>query len=454
MDPKNNHKQTILCIDDDPSNRMLVRALLQKAGFTVEEAETGMQGIAKAREIIPDLVLMDMNMPDLDGYAATIRIRSLAELDHTKIVALTGNNMQGDRELAIAAGCDGYITKPVNLHTLGDEVDAYLKGQQEKLDYRERATHLATHSRHLVINLESKIQELSKINHELEQRVEQKAAELQETQQQLLQHEKMASIGQLAAGVAHEINNPVGYVSSNLQAMGEYLQDILGILRQYELLESSLEDSLPGLAELRQHKQDIDLEFIEEDLPNLLNESLEGTKRVRQIVQDLKEFSHAGETQWETVSIISGLESTLNIVYHELKYKASIRKDFSPIPPIKCQPAKLNQVFMNLLVNAGHAIEDKGQIIIRVFPVGRHWIKIEIEDDGKGMSPDVQKKLFDPFFTTKPVGEGTGLGLSLSYGIIADHKGTIEVTSEMGKGSCFYISLPVDPENVQPMKNG
>lgn len=272
--------------------------------------------------------------------------------------------------------------------------------------------------------------------------------ELKDAQDQLLQSEKMASIGQLAAGVAHEINNPVGYVSSNINALEGYINELLQLLEQYEQQEPLLPESDSKQA-LLEFKQKLDIGFLKEDLDDLIKESLEGVSRVKKIVQDLKDFSHVDEATWETADLHQGLNSTLNIVHNELKYKAEIIKEYGDIPRVNCLPSQLNQIFMNLLVNAGHAIPDSGKIFIRSGCQDDDHVWIEIEDTGSGIDPEHLKKIFEPFFTTKEVGKGTGLGLSLAYGIIKKHHGDIQVRSEVGKGTCFRITLPVD-QNEPP----
>jgi PAS domain S-box-containing protein len=262
---------------------------------------------------------------------------------------------------------------------------------------------------------------------------------LEEAHNQLLQSEKMASIGQLAAGVAHEINNPIGFVSSNLGTLQRYVANLLKLLAAYELLEGSLADS--SLQDINQVKKEIDATYLREDIGNLLTESLGGLLRVKRIVQDLKDFSHVDESEWQKSDLEQGLDSTLNVVWNELKYKAKVVKEYRNIPQIECFAPQLNQVFMNLLINAVHSITDQGQITIRTgYDDENVWV--EVEDTGKGIKPEHMGRIFEPFFTTKPVGKGTGLGLSLSYGIVHKHGGRIEVKSELDKGSIFRVVLP------------
>ena len=278
---------------------------------------------------------------------------------------------------------------------------------------------------------------------------EQKALieKLHNAQNQLLQSDKMASIGQLAAGVAHEINNPIGYVNSNLGALKKYLKDIFTMLEAYEQAEPLLAPNPDTAARVKALRDKLDIEFLKNDIGALMKESEEGISRVKKIVQDLKDFSHVDESEWQFVDLHKGLESTLNVVRNEIKYKVEVIKEYGDLQKVECLPSQINQVFMNILVNAAHAIENLGTITIRTGMQGEEaWV--EFADTGKGIQPENLKRIFEPFFTTKPVGKGTGLGLSLSYSIIQKHHGRITVASEVGKGTTFRIFLPV----TQPAK--
>lgn len=270
---------------------------------------------------------------------------------------------------------------------------------------------------------------------------------LEEAQNQLLQSEKMASMGQLAAGVAHEINNPIGFVNSNLGSLERYVDNLLRLLDAYEKLEPSLAEE--ARQDLQQLKQEIDTTYLRQDIGDLLNESRDGMQRVKRIVQDLKDFSHVDRGERELADLEKGLESTLNVVWNELKYKAKVIKEYAHPPSIECLPSQLNQVFMNLLVNAAHSIETNGEITIRTgFDPQDVWV--EVEDTGHGIPAENLTRIFEPFFTTKPVGKGTGLGLSLSYGIVKKHHGRIDVTSQVDKGTKFRVILP---RNIAPAAN-
>ena len=267
---------------------------------------------------------------------------------------------------------------------------------------------------------------------------------LQQAQAQLLQSEKMASIGQLAAGVAHEINNPVGFVNSNMNTLRGYVDSLFDLIDNYDKLLAGSAGSPAIAAAAEQLKKQVDLQYLKEDVVALVKESMDGLKRVKDIVQALKDFSHVGETDWQMADLHHGLESTLNIAHNEFKFKATIAKQYGQLPLVKCLASQLNQVFMNLIVNAAHAIKESGVITIQTGTEGE-WVWVRISDTGSGIAPENLSRIFEPFFTTKPVGQGTGLGLSLSYNIVNKHGGRIEVESELGKGTSFTVHLPVEP---------
>jgi signal transduction histidine kinase len=258
----------------------------------------------------------------------------------------------------------------------------------------------------------------------------------------------MSSIGQLAAGVAHELNNPIGFVQSNLGSLEGYVKDLLEILdHSHECAEHcTVTGKRAAWQKLVDEK---DLHFIRTDVVQLLAESRDGADRVRRIVQNLRDFSHVSEDEWQWADLHKGIDSTLNLVWNELKYKAEVDKQYGALPAVYCMASQLNQVLMNLLVNAAQAIETQGRITIATGveggatpAVAKVWV--EIRDNGKGIPPENLKRIFDPFFTTKPVGQGTGLGLSLAWSIVEKHHGHIEVQSTVGQGTSFRIVLPVN----------
>jgi two-component system NtrC family sensor kinase len=278
--------------------------------------------------------------------------------------------------------------------------------------------------------------------------------DLKQAQQQLVQSEKLASIGQLAAGVAHEINNPIGFVQSNLGSLERYFEHIMKLLEGYREGEALLGEAFRNHPEgaalierIKKLKEDAELDYLKDDIPELLQESRDGIVRVKKIVADLKDFSRVDtRNEWEWADLRVGLDSTLNVVHNEIKYRADVVRDYGELPQIRCLPSQLNQVFMNLLVNAAQATPEgaHGTITIRCGTrAGGVWV--EVADTGSGIPEENLKRIFDPFFTTKPIGKGTGLGLSLSYGIVQKHGGHIEVASTLGAGTRFRILLPVEP---------
>ncbi|WP_051689590.1 ATP-binding protein [Pelobacter seleniigenes] len=292
-------------------------------------------------------------------------------------------------------------------------------------------------------------EEIVQRNSELERsnaKLEQAYTELKATQSQLLQQEKMASIGQLAAGVAHEINNPLGFILSNLRSLERYFAKLNEYQQGQQLaLDQAARGSMDlatACAEVAELRKRLKIDYIHEDLTDLIQESIDGGQRVRKIVQNLKGFARIDEEQWQEADLNEGLESTLNIVWNEIKYKADVHKDYGQLPLLSCNAGQLNQVFMNLLINAAQAIEGQGEIRIVTRCDGEE-ILIEISDNGCGIPAADLSHIFEPFFTTKEVGAGTGLGLSIAYDIITQHKGQIAVASEPGKGTSFTIHLPL-----------
>lgn len=284
----------------------------------------------------------------------------------------------------------------------------------EKVALRERA-------------LKESYEKLSNINNELKQ-----------SESQLVQSEKMASIGVLAAGVAHEINNPIGFIRSNLEVLEDYFSDIEKYYHEFN-------DTLASEEDKENHKKlakKYELEFLFDDTPPLIKSSISGVDRVSEIVKNLKTFARIDQIDKALTDINEGLSATLNMVHNELKYNCKVHVDLQTLPRVHVFPGKLNQVFMNLLINAGQSITDNGDIFVRTF-VDEGNIIIEIEDTGSGIEPEYIGQIFTPFYTSKPIGEGTGLGLSISHQIIEQHNGKITVKSELGKGSCFSVYIPI-----------
>lgn len=433
----------VLVVDDDPILRTQIKHLASKFVSEIQVAADGIEGLELWRQWQPNVVVTDIFMPRMNGLEMSEVIK--IEDPDAQIIVITSDRDSESLRRALLIGVERYITKPVDMHLLADAIAKCVRDQQQTVDLR-LSRQVASLTQALRVQLEEKkIAEEELKKEKAEQRV--LINQLEEAHNQLLQSEKMASIGQLAAGIAHEINNPVGFVNSNLGSLLLYVEKLLTLIAAFEQHEPELPvESRNALARI---KKETDIAYLRDDIRDLLNESLGGLQRVKRIVQDLKDFSHVGESEMQWANLEDGLESTLNVVWNELKYKTEVIKDFGKIPEVECIPSQLNQVFMNLLVNAGHAIKEKGTITLRTWQDAEN-VCVEVADTGSGIPPEIINRIYDPFFTTKPVGTGTGLGLSITHGIIRKHNGRIEVASEVGKGTTFRIFIPKQQKLAQP----
>lgn len=428
----------ILIVEDDYISRNLLKKMLVQMGHHVGESEDGRQAWQWLHQNPCHLVITDWLMPELDGLELCRKIRSTSFSCYLYVIMLTSKDRKKDLVEAFRAGADDYIAKPFD----PDELRARVMTALRVVELEKRHKQL----NEKLVETSSQIEAKNK-------KLETALGHLEETQTHMIQSEKMASIGQLAAGVAHEINNPTGYVSSNLKTLSDYLKEIGQLIRKYQSFINTLspgksgnvldDDDVEAIQHIKAFEEDIDIGFLLEDIDDLIGDCREGADRIKKIVLDLKDFAHPGEDKLQQMDINRGLESTLNVVYNELKYKATLHKQFGDIPMVKAYPQQLNQVFMNILVNAAQAIEKKGDIHI-VTRTKDGFAEVEISDTGCGIDPKHIPRIFDPFFTTKDVGKGTGLGMNIAYNIVKKHDGTIDVRSEPGKGTTFTIRIPAE----------
>ncbi|GLS25632.1 response regulator [Marinibactrum halimedae] len=408
----------ILLVDDNPVNLQLISKILENEKMEINQAINGAQCLSMMSTQEFDLVLLDLNMPEIDGLEVLRRVKEWTQVTLPTFVVVSADNSPESISQAFKLGAADYITTPFK--------------KEEMLARINTQLHLRSRERHLESLVQRRTVELVEAN-----------KRVQDTYHQLVQAEKMASLGQLAAGVAHEINNPVGYISSNLDTLNAYLDDILDMVQFYEGAMVHIKHE-PTKTLIKNKRAQLDIEFIEEDIKHIISESQTGVERVIQIVSDLKNFSHPEQKAWQTADINQCIDSALNIVHNQLKYKANIHKHYeNHLPQVECIIPQISQVLVNLFVNAGQAMKQFGDIHITSRCVNENNIEIVIEDNGCGIESALLTNIFNPFFTTKPVGEGTGLGLSVSYGIIQNHGGDIDVHSKVGEGSRFTIRLPI-----------
>lgn len=407
--------------------------------FELDSAYGGQEGLGKLIQALQEnrpyaLAFVDMRMPE--GWDGAQTIEHLWQKDpQLQVVVCTAySDYSWDELLERLHAHDRLLILKKPFDNI--EVQQMANTLLTKWEMTERASIQMSHLEHLVDQRTDQFKQASEaLQREIDER--------KQLESQLVQSEKLASLGQLAAGVAHEINNPIGFISSNLGALDGYFKQLQNMLDAYREAESAISSSevIDHLGQLRKR---VELDFLREDIPLLIKESKDGINRVGQIVKDLKDFSRVDSNQeWQWTNLQQGIESTLNIVANELKYKADVVKEYQTLPDIECLPSQINQVIMNLIVNASQAMgPERGIITLRTGLEGE-TVSIEVADTGIGIEPDNLQKIFDPFYTTKPVGQGTGLGLSLSYGIVKKHRGDISVRSEVGVGSTFRVELPV-----------
>jgi two-component system NtrC family sensor kinase len=360
-------------------------------------ADDGVEALGKAAEFSPDLILLDVMMPGIDGFEVCRRLRADPLLAEVPVIMVTGLGDRDSRLKGIEVGADDFVSKP--------------------FDRTE---------------LQARVRNITRLNR---------------YRQRLRQSERMASLGRLLAGVAHELNNPINFIYSNIFHLRNYLKDIRKVLSEYRDICSSaayrIADRVSGVKKL---EEELDLDYIMQDLDQLVDDISEGARRTKRIVDDLRAFSRSDEGKTEDTDINEDIEKSLNLLVNYHKDRITIHKDYSDLPKVKAFTGQMGQMFMNLISNACQAIDGKGDIWIAT-QLEDNAVVISIKDNGMGIAEEHIGKIFDPFFTTKDVGEGVGLGLSISYGIIQRHKGEFLVDSKVGSGTTFTIQIPVDFEN-------
>jgi two-component system, NtrC family, sensor kinase len=432
-------KDVILVVDDTPTNLRVLSEALANGGFEIAVATTGESAIRQVQHNPPDLILLDVQMPGIDGFETCRYLKANPITQDIPVIFMTALSETESKVKGLSAGAVDYITKPFQQEEVLARVSVHLK------------------LRRLSKRLEEQNILLKQFNEELEYRVAERTAELQKANLRLLQQEKLSALGQLVAGVAHEINNPVNFIYGNIDPAQSYIEDLLELVEIYQ-------NQYPNpVLPIQQKIARVELEFLRQDLPKLLSSMRLGAERIQQIVSSLRNFSRLDEAEFKQVDLHEGLDNTLLILNYRLKEKSDrsqiqIVKNYGELPFVHCFPGQINQVFMNLLANAIDALEEydthrtrkeieanPSTICITTAVSGTGWVTIHIADNGPGIPELVRNKIFDPFFTTKPIGKGTGLGLSISYQIVVEtHSGKLWCESQVNQGTKFVIEIPIE----------
>lgn len=419
--PANTPAVKLLLIDDQLIVSQAVhRILTEEADISFHYVSNPTQAIQTAMEISPTVILLDLVMPEMDGLMLLRWFRSHSATRDIPIIMLSSKEEPELKAEAFAQGANDYLIK------LPDAVELIARIRYHSKAYNNlKALTNAT----LTAQLQA-------------QQLEHTLKELQKTQVQLIQTEKMSGLGRMVAGVAHEINNPVNFIYGNFDYLENYVYSLLNLIKLYQ------QEYPQPSSKIQEEFTAINLDFMIEDLCKMISSMKFGTERIREIVLSLRNFSRLNQAEKKRVNIHEGIESTLLILNHRIKQGIEIVKHFDNLPLIECYPAQLNQVFMNIISNAIDALQEvkeeaQKQIVIKTETINDKFIRVTIKDNGPGIDSKIQNKIFEPFFTTKPVNQGTGLGLAISYQIIQKHSGNVDVRSDLGKGTEFVIEIPV-----------
>jgi len=484
--PANAPKADILIIDDTPENLNLLSTMLTEQGYKVRSVTKGSTGLRGAQAAPPDLVLLDVNMPQMNGYEVCQHLKADDRTCEIPVIFISALGDVIDKVKAFSVGGVDYITKPFQVEEVLARIETHLTIKRLSQQLQEKNVQLSEQNIQLSREIEERKQAEEALSRsetrerEKARELEQTLGELKSTQTQLIQAEKMSSLGRMIAGIAHEINNPISFIFGNLTYARHYFQDLLDLVQLYE-------NTYPNPTPEIQHRvSKIDLDFLVEDWSKLMNSMQVGARRIQEIVLSLRNFSRLDENDLKSVDIHEGIDNTLLILQHRLKAEGDaaeikVIKDYEQLPIVTCYASQLNQVFLNLLTNAIDAVETKpdsrlitihtsliqnsngtqrpscwaSQIPNDSAQTSNHQsVVILITDNGPGMSKEILHKIFDPFFTTKPVGSGTGLGLSISYHIVVEkHRGQLSCISAPGYGTAFLVDIPVNLTAVSSNNN-
>lgn len=425
---------TVLIVDDNPANLGVLSDALDEAGLEVWVAKSGKVALERVTYALPNLILLDVMMPEIDGFETCRQLKANPATKDVPVIFMTALSDTDNKVEGFQVGAVDYITKPFQQEEVLSRVKLHLK-----------LSDLAQQLEQKNVQLEQKVAEVSFAYDELKQ-----------MQIKLIQNEKLSSLGEMVAGIVHEINNPVNFIYGNLIHANEYTQEVLTLLHLYQ-------EEYPNPTPRIQEQQELaDLDFIEHDLLKLLNSMNFGARRIREIIKSMRIFSRVDDAKMIEVDIHECIDSTLTILNYRLKAQPEhpaiqVVKQYGLLPPVECYGGQINQVFMNIVANAIDALDEYNQqrsfaeiekepsrIEIYTQTIGDDWVTIHIADNGPGICEQVKSKLFEPFFTTKPSGKGTGLGLSISHQIIVEkHGGSLYCESTPGEGTEFVIQIPI-----------